>query len=64
MQSTLLFLADFDQFKMYSCPLPCLIESFTAKTSVSRFPSNEDSTKISDDLKMNGTRAENHKFLR
>lgn len=58
------FSADFDKFKKYSCPLPCVIESFSPKTSFSRFPSNEDSTKISDALKLNGTRAENHKFLR
>ena len=58
------FPVEFDRLKKYSCPLPCLIESFTTKTSISRFPTNEDATAISDDLKMNGTRAENHKFLR
>ncbi len=59
-----LFSVEFDKFKLYSCPIPCVMDSFNSKTSFSRFPVNEEADEISSKLNLNGTVSENHQFLR
>eukprot|EP00795_Rhopilema_esculentum_P012244 gene12244-2879_t len=54
---------DFDKYKKYSCPLPCVIDSFTTKTSFSRFPTHDGSESMAKELNLNGTSRDNHKFL-
>eukprot|EP00794_Sanderia_malayensis_P005607 gene5607-6297_t len=55
---------EFDKFKLYSCPLPCVVDSYIAKTSFSRFPVHQKSDEIAKHFKRNGTLAENHHFTR
>ena len=55
---------EFDKFKLYSCPQPCVIDSYVSSTSFSRFPANGEADEIAEKIGLNGTAAENLHFVR
>eukprot|EP00795_Rhopilema_esculentum_P012217 gene12217-2846_t len=56
--------AQFDLTQNYSCPLPCIIDSYTPTLSFARFPANNLADKMAKRLNISGTKAEQRGWIR
>eukprot|EP00112_Aurelia_sp_Birch-Aquarium-sp1_P001930 Seg1212.4 transcript_id=Seg1212.4/GoldUCD/mRNA.D3Y31 product="Acid-sensing ion channel 3" protein_id=Seg1212.4/GoldUCD/D3Y31 len=55
---------NFDKYKKYSCPLPCVIDTYYPMLSASVFPANIEADRLAAHHKLNGTTLEKRTWIR
>eukprot|EP00794_Sanderia_malayensis_P005438 gene5438-6117_t len=56
--------AAFDNNKMYTCPLPCVIDTYLPTLSFAHYPSNKFADKLANETNITGTTTEKRRYIR